>query len=83
MVDNFLPAVISLKVISKLHAGESTRKLINNGECVQIATGCPIPSSANAVVMVEFTEENGNNVKIFRAVYPGANISLKGEDIKN
>jgi molybdenum cofactor synthesis domain-containing protein len=80
--DASLQKPVLLKVISTLHAGESESKLINWGECVQISTGCPIPPGTNAVVMVEFTKVSACNVEIFKAVYPGANISLKGEDIK-
>jgi molybdenum cofactor synthesis domain-containing protein len=32
--------------------------------------------------MVEFTEETRNQTSIFKAVHPGANISPKGEDMK-
>ncbi len=71
-----------LKLVGVLHAGESTEKPVNKGECIRIATGCPIPPKADAVVMVEFTEEKGSEVFVYKAVYPGANIAPKGEDIK-
>lgn len=72
----------TLKLTGVLHAGESTDTPINRGECIRIATGCPIPPGADAVVMVEFTEENEGRVSVYRAVYPGANIAQRGEDIK-
>jgi molybdopterin molybdotransferase len=71
-----------LKVAAVLHAGESTQKAINKDECIRIATGCPVPLGADAVVMVEFTEEAKSKASIFKAVHPGANISPKGEDMK-
>ncbi len=71
-----------LKVVGVLHAGESTDKLLGKGEAIRIATGCPIPPGADAVVMVEFTEEKGNAVSVFKSEYPGANIAKKGEDMK-
>jgi len=73
---------VRLKIVDVLHAGESTDKIIKSGECIRIATGCPIPSGADAVVMMEFTEEKDGFVSIFKGVHPGANIALKGEDIK-
>jgi len=73
---------VKLKIIDILHAGESTDKPIKKGQCIRIATGCPIPPGADAVVMVEFTQEKDGFVSIFKAVHPGANIALKGEDIK-
>jgi molybdopterin molybdotransferase len=72
----------TLKLTEILHAGASSKRVLGKGECVQIATGSPIPKGVDAVVMVEFTERNGNNVNVSKPVYPGANISPKGEDIK-
>jgi len=71
-----------LKLAEILHAGASSNRVLGKGECVQVATGSPIPEGADAVVMVEFTERNGNDVKILKPVYPRANISPKGEDIE-
>jgi len=73
---------VKLKIIDVLHAGESTDKPIKKGQCIRIATGCPIPPGADAVVMVEFTQEKDGFTLIFKPVHPGANIALKGEDIK-
>jgi molybdenum cofactor synthesis domain-containing protein len=72
----------TLRLVAVLHAGESTDTPVRKGECIRIATGCPVPKGADAVVMVEFTEETKDNVSIFDAVHPGANISPRGEDMK-
>jgi len=45
-------------------------------------TGAPIPSGTEAVIMVEDTERDGENVRIFRGVREGQNIRKKGEDLK-
>jgi molybdenum cofactor synthesis domain-containing protein len=71
-----------LDIIGELHAGDQVKQKINTGECIQIATGAMMPSGADAVVMVEDTEAEGGKVKIFKAVYPKANVSKKGADIK-
>ncbi|KYH39737.1 MAG: MoeA, partial [Candidatus Bathyarchaeota archaeon B63] len=73
---------VRLKIVGVLHAGESTGRRIRNGECIRIATGCQIPPGANAVVIMEVTEEKDGSVLVFKAVHPGANIALRGEDIK-
>jgi len=72
----------TLKLAAVLHAGESFSITVNKGECVRIATGCPVPLGTDAVVMVEFTDETEGNVSVFDAVHPGANISPRGEDMK-
>ncbi len=71
----------TLRLVGVLHAGESSTRSIKRGECIRIATGCPIPPGADAVIMVEFTEETDRKVSIFRSVHPGANIAQKGEDM--
>jgi molybdopterin molybdotransferase len=71
-----------LKLVQTLHAGESSSKALGTKECIQVATGSPIPKGADAVVMVEFTEKNDGLVDILEPVRPGENISLKGEDIQ-
>lgn len=73
----------TLKVIGSIDAGEVFDGRISKGECVQIATGAPIPEGANAVVRVEDTEKIGSNeIRVFRAVPPGFDVSPQGEDIK-
>lgn len=76
----FTPKI--LKLIGIIHAGETTDKTVHNNGCVQIATGAKLPKGSNAVVMVEDTEKEKNKVKIFKPVYPKANVSGKDEDIK-
>jgi molybdenum cofactor synthesis domain-containing protein len=72
----------TLKLTEVLHAGAPSYKVLGKGECIQIATGSPVPQGADAVVMVEYTERNGKLVNILKPVYPGENISSKGEDIE-
>ena len=72
----------SLRVRGVLHAGQTSSEILTKDECIQIATGSPIPKGADAVVMVEFTHKENGNVNIARPVYPGANISPRGEDIE-
>jgi molybdopterin molybdotransferase len=73
---------ILLHLDGAIHAGEVSEITITKGHCIQIATGSPKPPGADAVVMVEYTEKQGDHVLITRPVYPGANISKLGEDIK-
>lgn len=73
---------IILKLDGVIHAGEVSDQVVDAGHCLQIATGSPMPEGADAVVMVEYTEETENGILITKPVYPGANVSKKGEDIK-
>jgi molybdenum cofactor synthesis domain-containing protein len=71
-----------LKLIGVQHAGEFFEGIVGKGECVQIATGSPVPGGSDAVIMVEFTRLDGGYVEIQKPAYPGANTSPVGEDIK-
>ena len=71
-----------LNLVGELHAGETPQQKVNSGQCIQIATGAMMPGGADAVVMVEDTETADGQVKVFKAVYPKANVAHKGEDIK-
>ncbi|OYT26550.1 MAG: molybdenum cofactor biosynthesis protein MoeA, partial [Thermoprotei archaeon ex4572_64] len=72
---------IELKLVGKVEAGCEVLPKINEKECVEIATGAPLPISANAVVMVEYTKTINDKVIIYRAVSPGENIASTGSDI--
>lgn len=72
-----------LKCIDQIEAGSSSKKIIKNGECIEIATGAPIPNGANAVAMIEFCEKIGENINVFKSLRPNENIAQKGSDIKS
>ena len=72
----------TLRVIEKVYTGQMPGKRVNAGECVEIATGAPMPDGADAVVMVEETERaTSGDVHIFTPVYPRQNVGKQGADI--
>lgn len=74
----------TLRKTGEVLAGDSPEVEVGAGECVEIATGAPIPEGADAVVMVEdVTVTDGGRVKVRKAVSPGENISLKGSEIEH
>jgi molybdopterin molybdotransferase len=73
---------VTLRLIGARHAGEVFEGVVGEGECVEIATGAPVPKGADAVVMVEYTKLVGGGVEIGREAKPGSNIAPEGEDIK-
>ena len=56
--------------------------MLAKGEAVEIVTGAPIPEGADAVVMVEDTEREDEELKFLRAVTVNENVMKKGSDIK-
>jgi len=55
---------------------------IDVNQAKQLWTGNPIPQGANAVVMLENTKTNAEEIEVWVQLTPGENISKKGEDIK-
>ncbi len=56
-------------------------KKVQKNEARRIWTGNPLPSGANAVVMLEHTKEIQDGIEVWTAVTPGENVSKKGEDV--
>jgi len=69
-----------LRVIGEVRAGELFRGSIGAGEAVEIMTGAPLPEGADAVVMVEHVNRNGDSVHIGRTQKPGDNFNLRGAE---
>jgi molybdenum cofactor synthesis domain-containing protein len=70
--------------------GEVFPTEIKAGECVEISTGAPMPKGADAVVMVEETEDSDvgrsdpqlrRNVRLTASAKPGQNIGRRAADI--
>ena len=73
----------ALDVIGEIRAGESLENIpkhIGNGQAVSIMTGAPVPGGADAVVMVEYTAQQGKRVEITRSIKPGENIVPSGAE---
>jgi molybdenum cofactor synthesis domain-containing protein len=73
---------VTLRLIGARHAGEVFDGVIGDGECMEIATGAPVPKGADAVVMVEYTKLTGNTVEMQKEARLGDNVAPEGEDIK-
>jgi len=75
------PAFFKLK--GTIEAGSDAGEIeISEGECCEVYTGAPMPKGADAVVMLEDCEVDGEYVKVKRPVPKFSNVSLKGEDIR-
>jgi molybdenum cofactor synthesis domain-containing protein len=73
-----------LRCVEVLHTGRVSSRTVGAGECVQIATGAPLPAGASAVVMVEETERGPDGaIRIMTPVYPRQNVSPHGSDLSS
>ena len=73
---------VNLKIVGVVNIGEQPHVALNEGETAEIVTGAPIPEGADAVVMVEDTEREDDNLKVFTSVTLNENVMKKGSDIK-
>ncbi|HLV09994.1 MAG TPA: gephyrin-like molybdotransferase Glp [Halanaerobiales bacterium] len=72
-----------LEVTGEIEMGNRAEMKINTGEAVRIATGGMLPSGADAVIMIEYTDYlDDSTIETANAVAPGENVVWKGEDIK-
>ena len=67
-----------LEMIGEVRAGERFAGLLAAGQAVEIMTGAPIPSGADAVVMIEHTRREGSRVVIDRAADAWQFINPRG-----
>src|SRR5258708_7836761 len=74
------PRVIELGE-EEIHTGVVPKTVIRPGTAVSIATGGMVPRGADAVVMVEYAETNGRELRIARAATPGSGVTFAGTDI--
>ena len=72
---------VELSLIGGVEVGETPRVELRSGECVEVATGAPMPRGADAVVMIEYTKRIGDKILIYRGVHPGENVAQTGSDI--
>jgi len=76
-----LPAY--LEVVGEVRMGEAPGGELAPGQAYRIATGGMLPSGADAVVMMEYTEPvDERTVGVTRPVAPGENTVRRGDDIR-
>lgn len=74
-----------LRCIGEIKAGASVEQSainVKSGEAIEIMTGAPVPTGADAVVMVEFTQRRGEEVTVDRSVSAGDNIVPAGSEAR-
>lgn len=67
-----------LEIIEEIPAGYQPQKIVQSGQAARIFTGACLPAGADAVVMQEETERQGNSVKILTAVDPQTFVRRQG-----
>ena len=72
-----------LKIVGEVKMGAKPELKINPGEAVKISTGGMLPEGANAVMMLEYTEQIDDlTIEIRKSISPWENVVRENEDLK-
>ncbi|WP_184397619.1 gephyrin-like molybdotransferase Glp [Nocardiopsis composta] len=74
-------APVRLPVAADIAAGDSAVHTVLSGHCARIMTGAPMPSGADAVVPVEWTDGGQAEVAIHRPAAAGNAVRPEGGDV--
>lgn len=71
------------RVLAEVTAGDAKQVVVEPGTAIRIMTGAPVAPGADAVVMLEFTQETDALLRMTTSVRKGDNILRAGQDVKN
>ena len=76
-------APAALDVVGEVPAGQWPDLTVGPGQAARIMTGAPVPAGADSVQQVEKTRPLDEfRVTILSAVAPGANVALRGSEVR-
>ncbi|HXM90318.1 MAG TPA: gephyrin-like molybdotransferase Glp [Candidatus Dormibacteraeota bacterium] len=70
----------TLACIGEIKAGDALIQPLENGTCIQIMTGAPVPPEADAVVMIEHTSREKELIHFQQTATKGQNIVPVGSE---
>lgn len=73
-------AGLSLRCIGEIKAGDSLTQPLEQGTCIQIMTGAPVPPEADVVVMIEYTSRDKDVIHFQQSATKGQNIVPAGSE---
>ena len=71
-----------LEITGSALAGQAYTGTIDNGQCIRIMTGAPIPKIFDTIIMQEHAEQHENHILIDASHQPGQNVRQAGEDLQ-
>jgi molybdopterin molybdotransferase len=75
-----IPAMLQCR--GRVGMGSADPGSVSPGSCHYVPTGGALPGGADAAVMIEHTEQIGDDILVHRPVAPGENVVLRGEDFQ-
>ncbi len=73
---------VTLVLVDEVSAGVVSTKTVPRGGCIRIMTGAPIPSGADAIVMVEDTQTTAGRIEVTHPARSGDHVRNAGRDVR-
>ncbi|MGV9801203.1 molybdotransferase-like divisome protein Glp [Mycobacterium sp. NPDC003449] len=73
---------ISLPVMGSVEAGARTPSRLQPRQAARVQTGAPMPTLADAVLPLRWTDGGKNRVRVLRGVRSGAYVRRTGDDVQ-
>jgi molybdopterin molybdotransferase len=74
---------VLLPVVGESAAGQTKAYALPPGQAVKIMTGAPLPTGADVVVPIEWTDGGRAKVSIVQAPVAGQHVRHRGEDVRS
>lgn len=75
-------ADVTLPVVSTIAAGERTPTRLQPRQAARVQTGAPMPTLADAVLPLRWTDGGESRVRVLRGVRSGAYVRRTGDDVQ-
>ncbi|MDY6870109.1 MAG: molybdopterin molybdotransferase MoeA [Actinomycetota bacterium] len=73
---------VSLPVMAVIEAGARTPSRLQPRQAARVQTGAPMPTLADAVLPLRWTDGGANRVRVLRGVRSGAYVRRAGDDVQ-
>ncbi|ANI41726.1 molybdopterin molybdenumtransferase [Mycolicibacterium vaccae 95051] len=80
--DEGRPREISLPVMGLIEAGARTPSRLQPRQAARVQTGAPMPTLADAVLPLRWTDGGDSRVRVLRGVRSGAYVRRTGDDVQ-
>jgi molybdopterin molybdotransferase len=73
---------VTLPVMGSIQAGARTPSRLQPGQAARVQTGAPLPTLADAVLPLRWTDGGQSRVQVLRGVRSGAYVRRTGDDVQ-
>lgn len=71
-----------LRIVGRVAAGQDAPPAMQRGECVEVATGAPLPLGADCVIPIESSDPGNGAITVRARFLVGQHISRRADDVR-